>query len=117
MPVLRAGGLAHEPGGAIWRSGPDFCWEQSVGRDSDEWVDGAELCVRVHYAVGRATMEGSAGTYAAADRAHHRAGLDRLPRYLVGQGFSVIEDARGREKTHLIVYRSAGLESDVARCA
>ncbi|MFE3526599.1 hypothetical protein ACFXOD_34360 [Streptomyces sp. NPDC059161] len=82
-------------------------------QDSDEWVDGAELCVRVHYAVGRATMEGSVGTYTAADRAHHRAGLDRLTRYLAGQGYSVIEDARGRETTHLIVYRSAGLESDV----
>lgn len=112
MPVLRVGGFAHEPGGAIWRSGPDFCWEESVWRDSDEWVDGAELCVRVHYAVGRAKMEGSVGTYTAADHAHHRAGLDRLTSYLADQGYSVIEDARGREKTHLIVYRPAGHESD-----
>ncbi|MEW2493777.1 hypothetical protein AB0942_09540 [Streptomyces nodosus] len=113
MPVLRVAGFAHEPGGAIWRSGPDFCWEESVWRDDDEWVDGAELCVRVHYAVGRAKREGSVGTYTAADRAHHRAGLDRLTRYLADQGYSVIEDARGREKTHLIVYQLAGHESDV----
>lgn len=74
---------------------------------------GAELCVRVHYAVGRARMEGSVGAYTAADRVRHRAGLDRLTRYLADQGYSVIEDARGREKTHLIVYQLAGHESDV----
>ncbi|WP_327378929.1 hypothetical protein OG393_34055 (plasmid) [Streptomyces sp. NBC_01216] len=113
MPVLRAGGFAHEPGGDIWDSGPDFCWEESVRRDGEEWVDGAELCVRVHYAVGRAKREGSVGTYTAADRAHHHAGLDRLTRYLADQGYSVIEDARGREMTHLIVYRPAGHESVV----
>lgn len=112
-PVLRAGGFVHEPGSAIWRSGPDFCWEGSVWRDSEEWFDGAELCVRVHYAVGRAKMEGSVGAYTAADRAHHRAGLDRLTRYLAEQGYSAIEDARGREKTHLIVYRLARHENDV----
>ncbi|MCZ1011893.1 hypothetical protein [Streptomyces lydicus] len=108
-----AGGFAHEPGGAIWRSGSDFCWEESVWRDGDERVDGAELCVREPYAVGRAKREGSVGTYTAADRAHHRAGLDRLTRYLADQGYSVIEDARGREKTPLIFYWLSGHESDV----
>ncbi|GGZ98074.1 hypothetical protein GCM10010371_67230 [Streptomyces subrutilus] len=58
-------------------------------------------------------MKGPVGTYTAADQAHHRAGLDRLTRYLADQGYSVIEDARGREKTYLIVYRLSGHESDV----
>jgi hypothetical protein len=105
-PVLRAGGFAHEPGAAIWREGPDFCWEESMPRE--EWVDGAELCVRVHYALGRAKRTGDYGRPTTAQDAHNLAeGLRLLTSYLAEQGFAAKVDARGNERDHLIVYRLA----------
>lgn len=108
--LLREGGFVHEAGGDIWREGPDFCWIEAMRRQ--EWVEGAELCVRVHYAVGQAKRESDHCAYTASDRLHHREGLGRLTSYLAEKGFRASEDARGGEKTHLIVYRMAGHERD-----
>ncbi|GHG95325.1 hypothetical protein [Streptomyces rubradiris] len=51
-PLLLEGGFAHEPGADAWKNGPDFCWIEAMRKD--EWIEGADLCVRVHYALGPA---------------------------------------------------------------
>ncbi|MCQ1577205.1 hypothetical protein [Streptomyces parvus] len=110
-PILRDGKFTHEPAGDIWRTGPDFCWLESMSRQ--EWPQDATLCVRVHYALGRAKRESDSVAYTTLDRVHHREGLGRLTAYLAQRGFRAREDARDGETTHLIVYRLAGHESNL----
>ncbi|WP_153812206.1 hypothetical protein [Streptomyces sp. SUK 48] len=107
-PILKAGGFAHEPGADIWRDGPDFCWEEAVPQE--EFPQGAELCVRVHYALGTASRNGrtTLDPYTAEDDKKLTEALDRLARYLTEQGFRSAIDARDGERRHLVVHRLPG---------
>jgi hypothetical protein len=112
FPVLLAGDFTYEPGAAIWREGPDFCWEESMAKG--EWVDGAELCVRVHYALGQAKRTSAwGGSMTAGDASSLAEGLRRLTRYLAAEGFDAKVDARGGERDHLIVFRLAAGDAAV----
>ncbi|MFD8335646.1 hypothetical protein ACFV42_23745 [Streptomyces solisilvae] len=107
-PVLVAGGFKPEPGSPVWDEGPDFCWVESMPRE--EWVEGAELCVRVHYVVGRAdrSMRSVLDPATAAEVKRLRKGVRRLTSYLAGEGYGAKVEAWRERSGQVMVYRLVG---------